>query len=161
MNHFLLRKFPILLSALGMASLTGLAADDDYVQVYFTERATLVQEHGTPRVAVELSRSSALPIEVPLAIDEAATTASAASSATERDGDYYIADRDADGVVWDAEAGSGTLTFAPGQTRLELTVQITADREEEDDETIVFRMDAENVTVARPVQPQSTTLTGQ
>lgn len=154
MSIFSIRNlaFVAFLGTAGMAS-----AQTDYVRTYFTEREVLVQEGGTTGVVVELSRTSTLDIVVPIVISEA-STAIPASSLSEGDGDYYINDTDSDGVVWDAETGTGTLTFSASQRRLTINVRVLTDSIEEDDKTIIFEMDTANVTVARPVTPTTHTL---
>lgn len=160
MSIFSIRNLALFAGLAAAAAGNSLPAATDYVRVSFTEREILVPENGATAVAVQLSRSSNLEVVVPFSISDASTAVRSTGSDDEAEGDadYMISDRDTGAVRWDSASGTGTMTFAPGDRRLELSVTIVSDNVPEDDKTIIFRIDKDNVTVARPVEPSELTL---
>jgi len=130
-----------------------------YPLVYFSEQETWVQEGVDPTVRVVLSEVSFLDVLVPFAIDPA-STASIKLEGTAEENDYYIleSEDEALGYLFDPVTATGQIIFRPGQTEKLLPIDVDNDLDVEEDETIIFNILSEGLTVARPVTPMQQTV---
>ncbi len=134
-------------------------AHAQYTRVYFSQKQyTVPENHGTVAVGMSLSQQSTLEIVVPFYMDEA-STAVAGTAEDDEEGDFFISSANIDGFEWDPETQSGTVVFPPGRTNLQFPVRIINDAQiQEHERTIIFRIDEENLTIARPVEPSSSVI---
>ncbi len=130
------------------------AFPSEYSEVFFADREQTVREGDTLTVTARLSPAAFVRVEAPFYIDAAS---SAALQTGETGGDFQITTQSAEenGFIWDTAARRGRFIFAPGETEKSFTINITDDNTAEMTETILLRIDSENVTVARPVASQS------
>jgi hypothetical protein len=102
------------------------------IQVSFAELGQTVDETQTVTIVIELSEASLLEVEVPYVIS-GDSTATAAS-------DYEIAEET------DTFDNESPIVFAPGQTQRTITINLTNDDADEDDELIIVDLVANGLT---------------
>ncbi len=155
----------LLVAVISLLSCITLSA---YPLVHFDQKSQWIQEGWEIEVTITLSERSYLPVEVPFEI-LATSTADILSEdedtdeADDDENDYYIIDIDEEdeedyGYSWDSDTMRGKWIFSPGQTTKTFLITTLDDDTEEENESITIRILADDVTIARPVEPLEYTL---
>jgi hypothetical protein len=151
------------LGALALAAFGALPAalDAQPAEVYFVHRSQTVVEHQTTvEVAIEISRSTSVPVKIPFRLG-AASTATLRTTAT-GPGDFYIAEDsdpdDGNNMLWNPATGVGEITLPARARQRSITLTLNNDYEAEETETIILEIITDEVTVARAVLPHTHTI---